>query len=722
MNILFARLLTPGIVFCFLIASCRDSPNAEIQASEGWEVYGGSKEGTRYSGFNQVDTGNVHKLAVAWTYHTNDADPENFSQIQCNPIIVDGILYGATPKQKIFAVNARTGKELWVFNPLSSVDGDMGFFVMNNIRGLTHWSDGKTGRIFFTAGSFLYAIDAKTGVSDSSFGIQGKVDLHEGLGRDVSDLYITNTSPGIIYKDLIIIGSRVDEGPAAAPGHIRAYNVRTGKQAWIFHTIPQPGEPGYETWTDPEAWKHIGGANCWSGFTLDEAKGMLFVPVGSASYDFYGGKRKGANLYANCVLALDAATGKHIWHFQTIHHDLWDRDLPIPPALVTVMHKGSKREAVAQPTKTGYIYLLDRLTGEPLFPVEELPVPTSSDLDGEEPWPTQPRPVRPAPIVRQHMDESDINDLVPDEEQEALRKKLAALHHDHMFSTPSKQGTLIFPGYDGGAEWGGPAYDPATGLLYINANEMPWILQMVDVKKEVGDENWGTAGMRIYKKNCMSCHGGDFKGGGNYPSLLQAPGKYTMAQLDTLLVSGRRMMPAFKQLNEEERNAVAAVILNNKKEQENKFRAPVLSDSFLNLPYTGTGYNKFLTKEGWPAVKPPWGTLNAVDLKTGELAWKVTLGSVPQFEKKGIHTGTENYGGPAVTAGGLLFIAATADAKFRAFHKKTGRLLWEYDLPASGFATPAIYSVGGKQFIVIACGGGKLKTKSGDSYIAFALP
>lgn len=688
----------------------------------GWKVYGGTKEGSRYSSLTQIDTGNVQQLAIAWTYNTGDADTVNHSQIQCNPVVIDGILYGSTPLQKIFAIDAATGKEKWVFNPADpAAGGNRGFFIMSNTRGVCYWADEKEKRIFFTAGSFLHAINAATGKLVTSFGDSGRIDLHNGLGRNAKDLYITFTSPGIIYKDLIIVGSRVDEGPGAAPGHIRAFNVRTGKQEWIFHTIPQPGEEGYDTWDDPNAYKHIGGANCWSGFTLDEKKGIVFVPTGSASYDFYGLMRKGDNLFADCLIALDAATGKKIWHFQQIHHDVWDRDLPTPPALVTVKREGKDIEAVAQPTKSGYVYVFERTTGKPLFPITEEPLPQQTDLPGEKLSPTQPKPSLPAPFVRQVFNAGEVNNLISEEEQIAIKKKLDSLNNG-FFMPPSQKGTVIFPGYDGGAEWGGPAFDEETGLLYINANEMPWILQLRKSENKSMDESWLQAGQRIYTNTCMACHGTNRQGTGNYPSILNVHTKYTAAQFDELLQTGRRMMPAFKQLSAEERSAVASFILEDKKGQQKKFMQVAAIDTFLNLPYTGTGYNKFLTKDGWPAIKPPWGTLNAINLNTGNIEWKIPLGEIKEFKDKGVVTGTENYGGPVVTAGGVLFIAATSDSKFRAFNKRTGKLLWETALPACGFATPAVYELYGKQYVVIACGGGKLNTRSGDAYVAFALP
>ncbi len=708
-------------VNCF--TSCNSGSKKDYSA---WEVYGGSKENIRYSSLDEIDTANVQQLQLAWVYHTRDADTVNHSQIQCNPIMIDGVMYGTSPQMKLFAVDAATGKEKWVFNPFDSLsENRIMFFVLNNCRGVAYWSDGKNDkRIFYTAGSFLLAVDATKGKLITGFGNNGKIDLHDGLDRDVKNLFITATSPGVIYKDFIIMGTRVDEGPAAAPGHIRAYNVHTGKQEWIFHTIPHPGEFGYNTWKDTIAYKHIGGANAWSGLSLDEERGIVFAPLGSASFDFYGGKRKGSTLFADCLVALDANTGKRIWHFQDIHHDVWDRDLPTPPALVTVTHNGKKIDAVVQPTKTGFVFLFNRETGEPLFPIEEKPVPHVSALAGEELWPTQPYPLMPKPFVRQSFTEDDLNNLLPDSSYNDIKKRLQSYHHEEMFIPPSKEGSVIFPGFDGAAEWGGPAFDPSTGILYVNANEMAWVLTMLDVKKTVpAKETNLDAAKRIYITECMVCHGTERQGGGNYPSLQKANEKYNEKEFSELVISGRRMMPAFKQLEPEEIHALASFILDTKKEQSKMFTGkPKPVDTFLMMPYTITGYNKFLSKEGYPAIKPPWGSLNAIDLNTGELAWKNTLGDYPEFKAKDIHTGTENYGGPAVTKGGLLFIAATKDGKFRAFNKRTGKLLWETDLPNAGYATPCIYSVNGKQYIVIACGGGKLGTSSGDSYVAFALP
>ncbi len=703
-----------------LIISC----NSNDHEIGNWKVYGGGKENIRYSGLTQIDTNNVTQLTKAWEFHTGDSG--QYTQMQFNAIAVDSLVYAISPKLKLIALEASTGKSKWVFDPYA-INGNevigVGYFAMNVCRGVTYYADKQTKRLFYGAGSNLFCVDALTGKAIKDFGIDGKIDLHQDLGRDVQDLYVAMTSPGIIYKDLIIIGTRVDEGPAAAPGYIRAYDVHSGKLRWTFHTIPQPGEEGYESWDDKEAWKHIGGANAWAGFSMDEEKGIVYAPIGSASYDFYGGKRLGNNLFANSVLALDAATGKRKWHYQTVHHDVWDRDLPTAPALVTITKDGKKIEAIAQPTKSGFIFLLDRVTGKAIYPIEEKQVPTETDLVGERLSPTQPWPTYITPFARQSLTEKDLNHLVSEDSYQEIKARLAQVNSGFIFNPTSKKGTVIFPGFDGGAEWGGPAYDPNTNILYVNANEMPWILTMIDRPSEVPQkENYFTAGKRLYLSNCMACHGPDKKGAGNYPTLIGVEKKYTEKTLNELIASGRRMMPAFKQLKEVEVSAIASYILDLKEKQSKAFVPPtVIKDPYREMLYTSTGYNKFLTKEGYPAVAPPWGTLNAIDLNSGKILWKDTLGDYPELLAKGLHTGTENYGGPVVTAGGLVFIAATKDSKFRAFNKRTGKLLWETDLPAPGFATPTIYNYKGKQYIVIACGGGKLGTASGDSYIAFAL-
>ena len=716
------------ILSCIAIGAIIVFKNSNSKESyKEWRVYGGSKTRIQYSSLAQIDTSNVQSLRVSWIFHTGDA--EGSSQMQANPIVIEGVLYGVSPRLKLIALDAESGKKKWVFDPFEDTSSGKKPRGINMCRGVSFFDGGKDDqRIFYTVGSSLYCISPSTGRPLTSFGTNGTVDLHNDLGRDVKDLFITSTSPGMIYKDMVIIGTYVSEEAAAAPGHIRAYDVHTGKLRWIFHTIPHPGEQGYEEWDDKEAYKHIGGANSWAGFTLDEETGILYAPTGSASYDFYGGKRLGINLFANCILALDAATGKLKWYYQTVHHDVWDWDLPAPPILVTITKDGKKIDALAQVTKTGFLFVLDRKTGKPLYPIEERPVPSQTDLIGERLSPTQPYPTFYTPFVRQTVTKTDLNQNIPDSSYQEIKRQLSAYVTGNLFNPPSTKPTIIFPGMQGGAEWGGPCYDPKTGIMYINANETPRVLTMVEAKEKqvTSNQNNLEAGKALYSITCINCHGPERKGGGDFPPLIGLENKYSVTEFKNLITAGRRRMPGFSQLGEGEKDALASFILNVKSLQQQKFiPSSKKEDPYFKIPYTSMGSarpTKFETKEGYPAICPPWGSLSAINLNSGKLLWKIPLGDYPELKAKGIHSGTENYGGPVVTAGGLLFIAATKDRKFRAFNKRTGKLLWEVDLPAAGFATPSLYQIKGKQFIVLACGGGKMKTKSGDAYVAFTLP
>lgn len=687
-----------------------------------WPEYLGDAGRSHYSELRQIHRRNVHRLQVAWVYRTGDAQRDPPSQIQCNPLIVDGVLYGISPGLKLFALDAATGRELWRFDPVQAGLLASGSGIQ---RGVVFWREGTDARVFYMAGPYLVAVDARTGRLIPGFGREGRVDLRDDLGRDVRNLYVVGTSPPALFEDLLIVGMRVGEGPEpAAPGHIRAYDVRTGRLVWRFHTIPMPGEPGYETWP-PDAWRHVGGANCWAGMAVDTRRGIVFVPTGSATYDFWGGDRVGQNLYANCLLALDARTGRRLWHFQFVHHDLWDRDLPAPPTLCTVRRYGRRVDAVAQVTKSGHVFVFDRGRGEPLFPVEERPVPPS-DLPGESTWPTQPFPLRPAPFARQLFTYTEITDRTP-AARRAVLDRFAKLRPHVPFQPPSREGTIILPGFDGGAEWGGAAVDP-EGVLYVNANEMPWVLTMVEVPSS------GTAdqpdGPGLYVQICAACHGMDRQGrtahGQSVPSLVDIGRKLDRAAFLQLLETGRGGMPSFGFLSPAQKGALADHLLGGPGSGSPAHPDPRegrTANPLGRVPFVSTGYHRWLDPEGYPAIRPPWGTLTAIDLNTGEFRWQVTLGEYPELTAQGWPpTGTENYGGPLVTAGDLLFIAATRDEMFRAFDRRTGALLWQTRLPAGGYATPATYEVQGRQFVVIACGGGKMGTPAGDAYVAFALP
>ena len=681
------------------VAQKKDVGSGPNDAQHDWPVYGGAPENDHYSSLKQINRDNVKQLAVAWTFDSGET-----GGLQTSPLEVAGVFYGITPSQKIFALDAATGKLLWKF--------DSGIRGTQPDRGLAYWTDGKDRRILVGVMNFVYALEASTGKPIPAFGKNGRIDLREDLGRDPSTLSIYLTSPGIVYKDLLIVGGREPETLPAPPGDIRAYDVRTGKLRWLFHTIPHPGEFGYDTWPKG-AWKISGAANNWAGMSLDARRGIVYVPTGSAAMDFYGADRIGDNLFGDCVLALNAETGERIWHFQEVHHDIWDRDLPAPPVLLTVKHDGKNVDAVAQTTKQGFIYLFDRTNGKPLFPIVESEFP-SSDVPGEVASRTQPLPTKPAPFARQRVTEDELTTRTPEAHRWAL-EHFRKFRNEGQF-VPFRVGkdTVVFPGFDGGAEWGGAAADRETGILYVNANEGAWTGALI--------ENTGEGSIRsVYLNQCGVCHGETMQGSPpEIPSLVGAGDRYTPDELTATIRNGQGRMQGFPNLTDEQVFALINYISTGES-KELASTGPVP----LALKYRFTGYHKFLDPEAYPAIAPPWGTLTAINLNTGEQEWRIPLGEYPELAAKGMDkTGTENYGGPVVTAGGLLFIGATSfDKKFRAFDKTTGKLLWEATLPFSGNATPITYQVNGRQFVVIAAGGGKdPKSGSGGVYVAFALP
>ncbi len=773
-------------------AFCQTPRNAD------WSVYNGGLDGDHYSRLTQINRANVHRLQQTWRFDTGE-----IGGIQSNPLIVNGTLYAYTPTQKVIALDAATGKLKWKF--------DSGIPGTQPVRGVTYWSETKNGithgRIFAGVMNFLYCLDAATGQPIASFGEQGRVDLRKNLGRDYETQSISLTTPGILYRDLIIVGGRNPESHPAPPGYIRAYDVRTGALRWSFHTIPLPGEPGYETWPK-DAYKTAGAANNWAGMAVDAERGIVYAPTGSAVMDFYGGDRVGNDLYANCLLALDANTGKLLWHFQGVHHDIWDRDFPSPPALFTVTRDGKTIPALAQTTKQGYLYLFNRLTGQSLFPIHEHPYPPS-DVPGEVTSPTQPLPDWPAPYARQRLTEDMLTTRTPEAHAWAV-KTFRTFRSDGQFIpfTIGKQ-TIIFPGFDGGAEWGGPAIDPVAHVLFVNETEMAWtgglvpaaqgaspgeqlyrsqcamchgvdragsppaFPSLIDIDKRLTPEKItaavrqgtgrmpsfpnidatglaalldylrtastaspnkeltaipaetqpaqpaaGSAGAAVYHDNCAVCHGDHQEGVAPFPMLLGVGSRLTAAQAIEIIRNGKGNMPAVPDLQGENLDALLRFLQIGDAAQNPAHAAGADRYDF-------TGYRKFLDPDGYPAIAPPWGTLNAIDLATGKYLWKIPFGEYPDLARQGMkNTGSESYGGPIVTAGGVLFIGATVyDRKFRAFDTRTGKLLWETQLPFAGVATPSTYMVNGRQYVVIASSGGRdPRSPTGGAYIAFALP
>jgi len=597
-------------------------------SGQAWPHYGADPGGTRYSPLDQINRENVKRLSVAWTYHTGDMSDGTIyptrSAFECTPIVIDRVMYISTPFSRVIALDAESGKEIWSFDPKIEKKGPYSLFVN---RGVSFWRRGEDKRIFLgTLDGRLFALSAADGKLVKTFGDNGVIDLRAGFAERYPDRHYGVTSPPLIYRDLVVTGSAVSDGEPQGPsGDVRAFDARTGKLVWRFHTVPQAGEPGNDTW-ETDSWKERGGTNVWSIMSCDERRGIVYLPLTSPSPDRYGGERKGQNLFGNSLVALNAATGKRLWHYQIVHHDLWDYDLPAQPTLVSI--RGVP--AVAQITKMGFLFVFNRLTGEPLFPIEERPVP-ASEVPGEHAWPTQPFPLKPPPVARQSMTLDEVTDVTPESRAECL-KLLEGAKIGKIYQPAGLDYTVIFPGTNGGPDWGGASYDPVSNLLFVNSTDAGQLLKMV-----------------------------------------KAP------------------------------------------EGSKAAYRPRASPN-----------ERFWDSNRYPCQKPPWGTLTAIDLNTGTFRWQVTLGAVDALLARGTPpTGAPSMGGSIVTAGGLVFIAATNDSRFRAFDKDTGKELWVTRLDASGHATPMTFKGKrtGKQFVVIAAGGGNKYNKIySDALVAFTLP
>lgn len=676
---------------------------AKDLAAGNWAAYDGEPNGDHYSTLKQINRENVNNLKVAWTFDTKEV-----GGLETNPLIIDGVLYAITPLRKVIALDGASGKLLWTFD--SGVPG------RGRIRGLAYWADGQDRRLLVGIGSFLYAINLSDGKGIPSFGENGRVDLRKGLGRDQEYLKqsVNMDSPGIVYHDLIIVGDEVPEDYPCPPGDIRAYNIRTGNLQWTFHTIPHPGEFGYNTWPK-DAWKFAGSANNWAGMALDSERGIVYVPTGSAVPDFYGADRVGADLFADTLLALNAETGQRIWHFQGVHHDIWDKDFPAPPALLTVVHNGKKIDAVAQTTKSGFVFLFNRVTGQPVFPIVEKSFPPST-APGEVASKTQPVPTAPLPFARQAFTRDLVTNRTPEAHQAVLKQFEMFISNGQFVPLTVGKITILLPGTGGGGEWGGPAVDPASGVLYVNSNEMPRLYSLA------APPHPGSEGEKIYQDRCGSCHGINRAGSPPaIPSLRSIEIRLSDTEIQQTFQQGRGRMPAFPDIDGKQASAPIEYLKSpsNSRRAQSAESEPELAARgtagdgqnggtvYPEDPYKTIGSLYFLDPDGYPAIVPPWGTLNAIDLNTGKYLWKIPFGEYPELAEKGMHdTGSQNYGGPIVTAGGILFIGATVyDHKFHAFDAKTGKLLWETTLPYSGNATPATYLVKGKQYVVTAAGG-----------------
>ncbi len=721
------------------MASCQTASthlaasSKSAQQSVDWGYFGGDLASTQYSPLTQINKANVGQLDVAWQYDTGD-DPTVAA-----PLIVDGVMYVIKNANSVVALDAATGREIWIAEN-----------VIDRTRGLSFWrsADGKEARLLVNKNQALWAIDAKTGQIIRDFGVDGAVDLRTGLGRDPRKIGgIEPTAGGKVVGDLIITGSNTGEGYGSPPGDIRAYNVRTGKLVWQFHTIPHPGEPGYETWPET-AWQTIGGVNNWGGMSVDAKRGLVFLGLGSPTYDFFGGDRKGDNLYGNCLIALDVKTGKLVWYYQLVHHDLWDYDVTSAPVLMQIKRNGKMIDVVVQATKNNFVFVFDRDTGKPIFPVEERTVP-KSDMEGEFASPTQPYSSLPS-FGRQTFTVADIDPNLPEDERKAFESQVREARNEGIFTPPGTRDTIQMPGNHGGVNWGLVAGEPHSGRFYVSSFDQPTMskLERQDSQPSGGLLSPKDRGASVFKGNCAICHGDKLQGTPGVPALTGVVDRLGLVETAKTIRGGRNTMPAFAgTLSDGDIDSVIAFLKDPTPTPQPTMPPiakglPVQSDdphAASGPDLTGAGKGKWYTSYGFmisaktflPAIKPPWTTITAYDLNEGKILWQAPVGGVPGYPVA--QTGVpRSKGGVVVTEGGLVFASSSDDRKIHAYDRDTGKLLWEKELPSIPQGVPAVYSVKGRQFVAVPVAdyfpsgfspiGPSRGAKGRNSYVVFALP